>query len=765
MIIESVASAKEAPRPVMRPVATSATFRKAVIIGTYTPRLCGIATFTSDILHSLRQIHPTAEWQVVAMDDGVPKDAYPEEVTHVVPQDVQSAYRDVADSLNRQGVDVVIVQHEFGIYGGEAGMMLLDLLRQLRMPVIVHLHTVLETPNGVQKMVMDELIRLAASIIVMTETGADILMRAYGAGPAKVCVIPHGAPERPLESTAQFKPRFGFGGSNVLMTFGLLSPNKGLEVIIRGLPHILAQHPDTIYAIVGATHPHLLAHEGEAYRQRVKNLAEELGVLGHVRFLNRFCDQDELIDLLQATDIYVTPYLTEAQITSGTLSYAVALGKPVVSTPYWHARELLANGVGIICPFGDTQAFAQATIDLLSNNERRDEMARRAYRAGEPSRWRRVASEVLGLAELARSQHRARIRQRFHMLARPSLDALLAMSDDCGVLQHSTYGVADRRHGYCTDDNARALGLLARLASEGPLPPAAVRLARSCAAFVNHAWNPETGRFRNFMGFGRTWLDEGGSDDCCGRALESISLSAGLFPDQGIREWARALGNEAVRHAGNWQSLRSHALTIKALLAGVDHVHSREEATERLQVHAHALLDHAKRALIRNGEWLEPRMSYDNARLPEALILASGALHEPDMLEAGLAMLDVLMRKQVQSDGVFRPVATSSFDDATNHPQFDQQPIEAVATIDACLAAWRATGVTRYANEARITFAWFGGQNEHGLELACANSGACHDGLTVVGLNRNSGAESILSYLLAAAAIRTSIDRQPLSIA
>jgi glycosyltransferase involved in cell wall biosynthesis len=735
----------EAPQPKLR---------RAAMIGNFPPRKCGIATFTRDTFESLRTALPRTEWSVVAMEDRAVRHTYPLPVTHTIPQDDVAAYARTADELNRSGAEVVFLQHEFGIFGGDAGEHILTLLRRLQMPVVTTLHTVLKSPNPDQKRVLDEIIRISSAVIVMSETGADILEEVHGAGPTKIHVIPHGAPERPFSATDPFKAPLGLAGNKVLMTFGLLSPNKGIETIIRGLPAILDRHPDAIYLIVGATHPHLVQHEGEAYRDGLTELARSLGVADHLRFINRFVGDDELVDLLLASDLYVTPYLTEAQITSGTLSYAIAVGKPVISTPYWHAKEALADGVGVICPFGDTRAFTQEIIGLLADDERRDAMARRAYAAGAPSRWRKVAQEISGLASACRASHDRRRDEAFKPLAHPTLNGLLRMADDCGVFQHSRFGAPDRRHGYCTDDTSRALSLLAWLATEGPLDEAAQKLGLSCAAFLNHAWNPDNGRFRNFLGYDRRWLDEGGSDDCCARALEALALVARNWPQPDLRDWAADLAREVIQHVHTWTSLRSRALAIKSLIVSHNAVVGDAEARRLITDVAGPLLRSAQDAAASAG-WFEPTLAYDNARLPEALILAGDYLQDPDMLSMGLDTLDHLMKRQINPQGFFAPIATSSFDpDGATHAEFDQQPIEALATIDACLAGWRATGATLYAHAARQAFEWFGGQNVHGVPLVRPADGICHDGLTIDGVNRNHGAESILSYLLAAASFR-----------
>jgi glycosyltransferase involved in cell wall biosynthesis len=738
-----------------------APIRKAAMIGNFPPRKCGIATFTRDAFVSLQEQLPDAVWTLVAMEDVEGKHDYPPEVSHVIAQDEADDYVRVADLLNRSGAEVVFIQHEFGIFGGEAGSNLLHLVRRLRVPTIVTLHTVLENPTPAQKQVIDEILKLSSAIIVMTEMGADILARVHKVGPSKVHVIPHGAPERPFASPETFKTRLGLAGHKVLMTFGLLSQNKGLETIIRALPDVLQRHPDTLYLIVGATHPHLVAREGEAYRERIIDLARSLGVDTSLRFVDRFVADEELVDFLQAADLYVTPYLTEAQIVSGTLSYAIALGKPVISTPYWHAREALADGVGVICDFNDHNRFAREITALLSDQIRREAMARRAYKAGEFSRWRKVADASIDLAISCRSDYRHKREEAFRALAHPKLTALQRITDDCGVMQHSCFSVPDRRHGYCTDDNARALSLAARLALAGEDGETVIGLAYTAAAFVNHAWNPRSGRFRNFMGYDRNWLDDGGSDDCCARALESLCLTARHSSRQDLRDWAAPLVSQTMEHVPSWRSMRARAVVIRALVEGefaIDVDVSRSIVSDNAAALMSALADRRQA-----GEgWFEPQLSYDNARLPEALLLAGIHLDNREMKQAGLSALDFIMARQTSAQGCFRPIATSSFAESTaDHPSFDQQPIETLATVEACLAAWRATGDPRRAKAARDVFMWFGGDNDHAIAVASPHDGGCYDALTADGINRNQGAESILAYLLASAAIRNSLRYRP----
>src|SRR5512147_2748036 len=407
--------------------------RRIALIGNFPPRRCGIATFTADLAAALLGEDARLQCEVVAMSDGAYD--YPDLVTREVRPDVLADYAETARQLNAADVDLVCIQHEFGIFGGPAGSYLLHLIAELRCPVVVSLHTVLEQPNPDQRRVMEELIRRCAKLVVLTPKGREILMRTYGAPSGKIAVIPHGAPDRDLIDTAIMKRKFGLQGRDVMLTFGLLSPGKGIEEAIRALPRIVSARPNTLYLVLGATHPHMVAREGEAYREKLQAIADELGVSDNVRFVNAYVDLDELCDYLQAADVYVTPYLNVAQIASGTLAHAVALGKPVVSTPYWHAAELLADGVGVLTPFGDSEAMGAAISDLLSNDDKRLAMARRAYERGRETIWSNVGDSYLRTFDEAIEQQRTKADLRRSIPA-PSLKAVERMSDGVGILQH-----------------------------------------------------------------------------------------------------------------------------------------------------------------------------------------------------------------------------------------------------------------------------------------------------------------------------------------
>ncbi|MDI7775958.1 glycosyltransferase family 4 protein [Asticcacaulis sp. EMRT-3] len=728
--------------------------KRPAIIGNFPPRQCGLATFTRDMYSCLSAALPKAHWNVIAINDPGAAYAYPDDVTHQLPQNDAQAYRALADTLNSDGTDILFVQHEFGIYGGPSGAYLIGLLERLSMPIITTLHTILENPNPEQRRVMRELIRLSATLVTMAEKGAEILRRIYGVPSSQISVVPHGAPSRPIHDTDDFKDRLNLSGRKTLTTFGLLSPNKGIETIIAALPELIKTCPEIVYLVIGVTHPHLIRAEGEAYRDKLKVMARELGVSGHVRFINRFINDNDLIDILQASDVYVTPYLTETQITSGTLAYALALGRPVVSTPYWHAKEALADGVGILCPFGDTEAFTTAIARLMSSDKIRAAMTKRAYEAARPSRWSAVAQAYVARAEAAiltpRVTHEALPEA---LKTAPSWAAIARMSDDCGIFQHGKYRLPDRQHGYCADDNARALSWVARASHLAPLTPDQTALAYRYAAFMNHAWNPD-GRFRNFMSYGRQWLDDGGSDDCCARSYESLVDVARSNLPADLRQWATELGSRVIVHAAAWPSLRARAVMIKALARSFGVIGDGQfiQATARdlcLSLHG-SLKAHAGGQKV----WFDESLSYDNGRLSEGLIIGGHFLAEADMISDGLASLHYLMTRQTAPDGCFLPVPTSHFcEDGQAHPIYDQQPLEVLATIDACLSAARLTGDLHWKDEAIRAFNWFLGDNTQGLSLL-DGEGGCYDGLTPHGCNENQGAESLLAYPLSWAALK-----------
>jgi glycosyltransferase involved in cell wall biosynthesis len=733
--------------------------QRIALIGNSPPRLCGIATFTRDVYQALRSAFPEIDVNLYAMTDPGGSYVYGPEVTCAIAQEDLHDYRAAAQRINDSHADVVLVQHEYGIFGGPAGALLLRLLDRVDAPVVVTLHTVLEQPNADQRAVIEALARRASKLIVMAEKGRELLVRVHGIAWNQIAVIPHGVPDRPFVRPDSVQERFGFGGRRVLLTFGLLSPNKGIETMIRALPAIVAAHPESLYVVLGATHPHLVAREGEAYRDSLKALAEELGVSQSVRFVDGFLDQEALLNYLQAADIYVTPYLNETQITSGTLSYAVSLGKPVVSTPYWHAAELLAGGIGVLVPFSDSRRFAEEIITLLDNPARMAEMGNRAYGIGRTMLWSALAEAYIAVCEEAVRRRPVRIsrpRLAERVAVKPLLDAVERMSDATGIIQHSNYAVPDRNHGYCVDDNCRALMLMHRI--EGEDEVRADRLATVYGAFVQHAWNGELGRFRNFMGFDRQWLEAEGSEDSFGRSLWAIGATAAEARNPNMRRWALNLFDQVAPHALALGSPRTWAFALLGADAVLRRHRDHPIAWTLVRDFGARLIAELRRERRDGWTWFEPVLAYDNARLPEAVLRAGELTGDKDMIAEGLAAFEWLDQCQTNSEGQFRAVGTDSFGRAYARPlPFDQQPLEAWATVDGALFAHKLTGDGRWLDTAWRAQGWYLGENDLSLPIATLADGGCYDGLMSDRVNLNQGAESILAFQFVCAAMTKAV--------
>lgn len=724
------------------------------LIGNFLPRKCGIATFTTHCHDALKSRYDDMIVDVYAMDDHPGRYDYPAAVTRAIPQHELGAYIDAARSIEASGAKAIWVQHEYGIFGGSAGDHLLALLDRTSLPVLLTLHTILERPSIDERRVLEALLRRADRVIVMAEKGREILRRVYGASPRQIVMIPHGVPDRALVDPDSMKARFGWQGNDIILTFGLLAPNKGIETMIAAMPAIVAKSPDARYIVLGATHPNLVAHEGEAYRNRLKAQASALGVAGNIDFVDGFVEQEDLLDRLQAADIYVTPYSNPAQITSGTLSYAVGVGKPVVSTPYVHATEILDDGHGILVDFGDSDAFARQISALLLDRAARDALSARAYARGRTMTWVRVAEAAMRELHVVaqRKPHRlARPRDDFHALT-PDFSAVERMSDATGMLQHSIFAVPDRRHGYCIDDNARALILMNRL---DPLADdLRDRWTSIYGGFVQYAWNPDARRFRNFMRFDRSWCEDTGSEDSNGRALWALGVTAAEGRARKYRTWAASLFDQTASIAFELGSPRAQAFAMLGAAAMLEAHPGHTLSTNILTQFGEQLIALCDSARRPEWKWFEIVLAYDNARLPEALIRAGHATGRADFIACGIETLGWIVERQTSPEGRFRAVGTESFGREYSDPlPFDQQPLEAQATIDACAAAYAATRDTKWCAEAWRAYRWYLGGNDIGQPLATVEDGGCFDGLQPGGVNRNQGAESILALQLANCAI------------
>jgi glycosyltransferase involved in cell wall biosynthesis len=739
--------------------------KRLAILGNHLPRQCGIATFTTHLADSLAAELPDADSFVLAMNDGGRRYAYPSRVRFEIAEGDIGSYRRAADFLNVNQVDVLSVQHEYGIFGGKAGAHVLALLRQLRIPIVTTLHTVLSAPSPPQRAVIEELARLSDRLVVMSESGADLLRRVHGIPGERIDLVPHGIPHVPVDEAS--KERLGVDGKTVILTFGLLSRDKGIEYVIDALPDILTVHPDTVYIVLGATHPHVVEHEGEAYRLMLEARGQQLGVAANMIFHNRFVSQDELTEFLSATDVYITPYLQPEQITSGTLAYAVGAGKAVISTPYIYARELLAEGRGVLVPWRDSHAIAKEIIALVSDGDRRRAMCARAAAYGVGMSWSAVGRRYVDSFSRARTEHAGRRRTAFRvqtLAARPAglpemtLKHVRAMTDDTGMLQHAIFSIPRYDDGYCLDDNARALLLMALVEDAGASDdPALVRaLASRYLAFVSYAFDRPTGRFRNFMSYARQWLEPCGSEDSHGRALWALGAVVGRAGDPGRQSLAGDLFHAAIPAVAAFTSPRAWAYALLGIDEYLSAFQGDSVAESRRQELADRLLGLFLRTSRPDWPWFEDSVTYCNGRLSQALIVSGDRMHRPDMIEAGMRSLDWLMRVQSSPDRQFAAIGSSGFYPRGASPAtFDQQPVEACAMVSACLDAYRVHDDKRWLTQGRWAFNWFLGENHLQHWLFDPSTGGCRDGLHIDRPNQNQGAEATLSFLLALHELRT----------
>lgn len=733
------------------------TIKRIAFIGNYLPRRCGIATFTTDLSEALAAAYPEATCIALPINDLEAGYAYPARVRFEITEKDIDSYRRAADFLNINNVDLVCLQFEYGIFGGRAGSHILALLRDLRMPVVTTLHTVLKNPDADQRHVLNQVAALSDRLVVMSARGAEFLRDIYKIPPDKVDVIPHGIPDVPFVDPSFHKDMFGVEGKTVLLSFGLLSANKGIENVIAALPAILKKHPNVVYIILGATHPNVLRHDGETYRLSLQWLAQTKGVAGQVIFYNRFVTPEELNEFIGATDIYITPYNDPAQIVSGTLAYTVGAGKAVISTPYWYAQEMLAEERGTLVPFRDPLALSDAVIDLLDNEAQRHAMRKRAYLYGRAMIWAQVAERYMETFERARAERRHFTAPGFAVPPldkRPGdmpplkLDHLRHMTDETGIFQHAFFTVPNYGEGYTTDDNARALMVSTLLMELGN--GAEFDLESRYLAFVWYAFNAATGRFRNFMDYQRNWLAESGSDDSHGRALWALGMVLGRSTTPTLPSMAGRLFEQALPAILEATSPRAWAFALLGIHEYLARFAGDRRASQVREDLAGRLLELYRGNTANDWQWYEQSLSYCNAALPHAMLVAGQMIPDAEMTRSGLESLRWLSKLQRANveDGHFVPIGSNGFYPRDGErARFDQQPVEIQAMVSACLEAYRLTGDPFWRQDARRAFEWFLGRNDLNVPIYDPTTGGCRDGLHPDRVNENQGAESTLAFL------------------
>jgi glycosyltransferase involved in cell wall biosynthesis len=736
---------------------THSNINRIGFVGNYLPRQCGIATFTTDLCEAIAAEYKDTTCIALPVNDTEAGYPYPARVRFELAEKDIDSYRRAADFLNINSVDLVCLQHEYGIFGGRAGSHILALLRELRMPIVTTFHTILHDPDPDQQRVLEEVAALSDRLVVMSQRGREFLKKIYGVPPEKIDFIPHGIPDVPFMDPSFHKDLFGVEGKIVLLSFGLLSANKGIETVISALPTILARHPNVVYIILGATHPHVVRNEGESYRLSLQWLAQEKGVEGQVIFYNRFVSLEELIEFIGAADIYITPYLNEAQITSGTLAYTLGAGKAVISTPYWYAEEMLAEKRGALIPFHDPAALAEKLIDLLDHEPKRHAMRKRAYLFGRAMIWPIVARSYMESFKRARTERRhftpsgftvKPLDQRPGELPPLNLDHLRQMTDDTGMLQHASFTIPNYREGYSIDDNARALIVSTLLEELGN--GEAFKLASRYLAFIGYAFNTETGRFRNFMDYQRNWLEKSGSDDSHGRTLWALGTVMGRSNRPALQSMAGWVFEQALPAILKTTSPRAWAFALIGIHEYLRRFEGDRRANQVRDQLAGQLLTLYKNCRSDGWCWYEAGLTYCNAALPQALLMCGQWIPDKAMTEAGLESLQWLteLQRADTPGGHFVPIGSNGFyRRGGERVRFDQQPVEAQTMASACLEAFRSTGDEIWYKEARRAFDWFLGRNDLNLSVYDPTTGGCRDGLHPDRPNENQGAESTLAFL------------------
>jgi glycosyltransferase involved in cell wall biosynthesis len=742
---------------------------RIAVIGNHLPRHCGIATFTTDLCSAISTEYGTTQLLAVPVNDTEEGYDYPARVRWSLAQDDKKSYEEAAAFLNFNNIDMVCLQHEYGIFGGPAGSHILHLLRSLKMPVVTTLHTVLREPNPDQLLVMEELAELSDRLIVMSQLSSQFLQEVFKVPGCKIDMVPHGVPDLPFLDPNFYKDRFGVEGKAVLLTFGLLSPNKGIENVIQALPQILSKHNNVVYIVAGATHPHILRREGDKYRAFLQALARETGVEKQVIFHNQFVSPEEMVEFIGAADIYITPYRHEAQVVSGTLAYALGAGKAIISTPYWHAIELLDDRRGALVPFQNPNAIAHKTIELLNTPAIRHAMRKRGYQFAREMVWKRVAQGYMEsfsrvrIDRMAspRVQYSARLTQKsLGRLPELKLNQLHRLTDDTGMLQHAIFTIPNRGEGYTTDDNARALifSLLLEQMERG-LPQDQAGNADSSASnsaelylgFLENAFNSAKGRFKNFLGFDRRWNEPVGSEDCHGRALWALGTVLGRSQNHGLRGAAGRLFEFSLPAAVEFSSPRAWAYALLGIHEYLTSYPGDRDAQKVQFALSRRLLEMYESIRQPDWKWFENVLAYGNARLSQSMLIAGSACSDHRMVSVGLESLEWLLQMQhCEANGHFVPIGSQGFYRQNGgKARFDQQPLEAAGAVSACLQAFRITGDSRWRSEAWSAFNWFLGDNDLQLPLYDSATGGCRDGLHPDRVNENQGAESTLSFLMA----------------
>lgn len=728
---------------------------KIAYIGSYPPRECGIGTFTQNLANAMKaKNHNGTNYNkslVIAMNDYDETYAYPPEVKLTINQEQQADYLKAANFINSNGVDICILQHEFGIYGGSGGVYVLPLLHHVKVPILVTLHTILKTPSYTEKAILIEICKMADKVVVMSEMAITFLTSVYNVPKTKIALIAHGVPDFQFDKK-QSKAEFKLGKKKVLMTFGFISRNKGIETVIKALPQTIRKHPEILYMVLGKTHPNVLRHSGEEYRNYLQLLITKLKLQDHVLLLNEFIDETELFRYLAACDIYITPYLHETQITSGTLSYAMGAGCAVVSTPYWHAAELLQNGKGRLFNFNDPDDLAQTLIELLDDPEKLKKIQEKAYQYGRDIKWPKIGEQYLNLARsILKSSRKKSVNEEGSvidpLLLPPfSLAHIKRLTDDTGIIQHAKFGIPNLKEGYCLDDNARAL-LMSLMAYNQKKHPLALELMPIYLSYIHYMQN-ENGTFKNFLSFNRNFLDLTGSEDSFGRTIWALGYLMGNAPNDAYYQNGKLVFFLAVPNFEKLKSIRGIANTIIGVCYYLKSNPADEQMVMRLKNLSFKLVTEYENNRTYNWKWFENLLAYDNGILPLSLLHATQILNDPYIKSIALESMEFLT-EQTSKNGYLSIIGNKKwYVKGEERSMFAQQPVNTLAMVLMYYQAYIITKDKKFLDKLFLSFMWFLGENDLRLSLYDFDTKGCCDGIEEYGINRNQGAESSLAYLI-----------------
>lgn len=731
-------------------------------VGNYAPRQCGIATFTTDLATWVANtLGKSSDVFVVAMNDKLEGYAYPPIVRFEVMADKPEDYGRAADFINHSAVDIVCLQHEFGIYGGTFGSMITELLQDVKKPVVTTVHTILPDPDPARRKALVQVAEHSDALIVMSHKSIEFLEEFYGVASDKVHVIHHGVPDRPFTYPNEHKARWGLEGHTVILNFGLLSERKGIEYMIDALPQVVERFPDVMFVVLGMTHPPRKEREGESYRDSLKRRARELGVAGNVMFYDAFVTLEELTDFLAACDIYVTPYLDKFQIVSGTLAYAIGLGKPVVSTPYYYAEELLGEGRGVVAKFNDPQSLADGVLGLLEDPARMKEMRGKAYALGRKMIWKEVSREYVKLfarvmagRELVPLLVSAGPQVSTYELPRPKLDFVIRLTDSTGIIHGSHYDIPDRASGYTTSDNAAALAAAALFHLQ--LDDArALELARTYLGFLRYMQLPD-GKFHEFLRYDTLFADDVGGEECQGMALSGLGVTLALESNEGLASFAKNMFDESLYKLELEEPL---AMAYAAL--GCYHYITRYNGATHvlsfLERMAQKLYDAYERNSTDSWRWFDDTLYAGNGLLPRAMLLAYRATRDSRYRDAGLESLEFLTQVSTAAD-TFDLVGTRGwYTRGSERARFEQLPIEAASLVEVYVDAYIIEREQRYLDLARQSVEWFFGRNVQGKPLYDVAAGSCADSIQPHDIDKNRSARATLSFLLALLRVTTAL--------